>query len=669
MCKFFTFTRFTSLITLLCAFIICASPLNSQAITPPPQDKEDAALIPAKGTNGLWGYVDASSRKVRIEPRYAGVELFRQGFAIVKRGENKTGIINRAGVEVLSPTHNYIDRAFYYVEGGKAVVLPGLFTVNDGKEGLFDASKGWIIPQGTCEGEIWVDKNGFASCDGVDYSPGGHAYKAPKGFKIAQRDALTRTFIIENKNEDKNEEPAMGAMREDGKLFISAKYHDLQIIPAIPLWLGSTIDSKIVSKLKQGKLPDIRDDEDIMTVEVLDASGKVLRSFRANKYPYISGETYDYISKGAEHSINARSGAEVGEKLPKADPGTGFQVYKDGSKYGVKDRSGNVSVKATYGYIYDLGGGLFAVAGRHEYYVNNQGVIDGTGKVIIPSKYCSIEPSSYPTRDSGPLLCWEYSSSTSKGGYWLIDRTGRTISPHAYLNTFYFNSSGQAEAVLQGGGHGVLDYTGKEILPFIYSSIFDELRMANDDQADIKTTPAEALYRVEKNGLWGIYNGEGKELLPIKYGYIAMGKNYSPNGYAVLEDKERQLHGLFELRSGIVIPPLYDSVLILPERFIGELPGGENSHDKRTYVFMDRKGKTVSRVEYTVLEWFPEIKVLAARVDYDHDYALLDPRSGKAVTAAIYNYIQPEPPAGFWTDTGSGRELVDANGKASRMGN
>ncbi len=655
-------------IFLFCALLFSAFPVFLQAREAPRQSKEDSALFPAQGDNGLWGYVDAATRESRIPPQFTSAELFSDGFAVVHKGPGKVGLIDRSGKEILPATHSGITRAFYYLTGDEKPVLPGLFKVEDAYgDGLFDAYKGWIIPQGTCEDTMWIKEDRSAHCDGVYYDPDGRSYEAPRGFRISQRDKPTKTFIIERKAQ--NKEPAQGVMREDGSLLIPAKYHDLQIIPAVPLWLGSTVDSKIISKLKQGKIPDIPSDEDYITVEVLNASGKVLRSFRAGKYPYISGETYEYISGGERRTINARTSAEMGEVLPKGDQAVGFRVYKDGNKYGIKSSNGNITVNATYGYIYDLGGGLFAVADRAEYYVNNRGVIDGNGKIIIPFKYCSIEPASYPSRTSGPLVCWEYSNSSGEGGYRLLDRAGRILSPHAYATAFYFNTSGQAEVGLSNGGNGVIDYTGKEILPCIYTTVFDELRLSEDSSGPEKiTTPAEALYLVEKNNLWGIYNGTGKEILPIKYGFIIIGDNYVPDGYALLEDEKRKLRGIFELSSGLVIPPLYDRIEVLPEGFIGRLPGETGPYDEHNFVFLDRKGKELSAAEYVGVDWYPEIKVLVGRVE-QRKCALLDPRTGKPITAAIYKYVEPVPPVGFRTDTGNGEELLDANLKPLRMGN
>lgn len=661
-------------IFLLSALLFSAFPVSSQALEPPRQSKEDAALFPAQGANGLWGYVDAVTRQNRIPPQFTSAGLFSDGFAVVRKGAGKAGLIDRSGREILPATHSDITRAFYYVTADEKPVLPGLFKVEGAHgDGLFDAYKGWIIPEGTCEEEIWVKEDKSAHCDGVYYDPGGRSYEAPRGFRIAQRDKLTKTFIIERKAQ--NREPAQGVMREDGSLLIPTKYHDLQSIPTIPLWIGSKADAKIVSTLMKGKIPDIPKDEDYITVEVLDASGKVLRTFRAGKYPYVSGETYEYISGGERRAVNARTGTAT-EAPPQGDQDAGFHAYKDGSKYGVKDKNNNITVKAVYGYIFDLGGGLFTVADKPEYEANNQGVIDGTGKVIIPFKYCSIEPSSYPSPVSGPLVAGEYHRIDGMFGtrdYRLIDRAGRVISRHAYSQNIYFNSSGQAEVSLTGqGGNGVIDYTGKEIIPPTYDSVTDELdleRARRGVKSEVKTKPEEALYTVEQNNLYGLYDGTGKELLPIKYGWIDVYNSYAPKGYALLENEERKLRGLFELSSGLVIPPLYDRIEVLPEGFIGRLPEETGPYDQHKFVFLNRKGKEVRAGEYVAVDWDPEINMLSARADHGHKYAILDPRTYKPITAAIYKYIEPVPPVGFRTDTGNGEELLDLNLKPLRMGN
>ena len=86
-------------------------------------------------------------------------------------------------------------------------------------------------------------------------------------------------------------------------------------------------------------------------------------------------------------------------------------------------------------------------------------------------------------------------------------------------------------------------------------------------------------------------------------------------------------------------------------------------------MFLNRKGKEVHAGEYVAVDWDPEINMLSARADHGHKYAILDPRTYKPITAAIYKYIEPVPPVGFRTDTGNGEELLDLNLKPLRMGN
>lgn len=60
----------------------------------------EEGLFPAKGENGLWGYIDARGNYV-IAPQYAGATSFLPNYAAVPLGDEEWGIIDRQGKMIL----------------------------------------------------------------------------------------------------------------------------------------------------------------------------------------------------------------------------------------------------------------------------------------------------------------------------------------------------------------------------------------------------------------------------------------------------------------------------------------------------------------------------------------------------------------------------------------
>lgn len=123
---------------------------------------DDDALYPARGDNGLYGYINARAEWV-IAPQFDGVGTFRGDYAIAIRypegfvndpddpfDEEEVaceGIIDRTGHFVLEPIARYIDAGYdgrYY--GGKDT---GIWVIcTDESDGFFDIPSGYYSGQG-----------------------------------------------------------------------------------------------------------------------------------------------------------------------------------------------------------------------------------------------------------------------------------------------------------------------------------------------------------------------------------------------------------------------------------------------------------------------------------------------------------------------------------------
>ncbi len=639
----------------------------------------DDSILPAPDSQGKWGYVEAATGKTLIAPQFSRADFFYDGVAIVsrtypeeaytvkttdgrtmRRVPEREGIIDKNGREIMPPLYEVkranTDMGFTW----RGAYIPRLFLVEggEGESLVLHADRGVIVPAGKHE-KIRFTAEGGVFCDGTYYTPDGARLSPPSGCEVARLEAETGMFRTRKKG--KRPDAPEGLMRPDGTVLIPAKYHEITAVPRAGLWLASRLDASVRATVARAILsggdPEISDDKDVMTVEVYDGSGRVLRSFRARWTPDVSGENYSYTSRGREYRVNARTGEGEPEKERPADS-SGYRVFKDGGLFGIKDAAQTVTVFPEYEELRSLRGGLFAGTKKKEYYNNNYGVIDGRGKEIVPFVYGGISPASYPAPDSGGLLCMKFEDVPQ---YWLLDRAGRFITPEAAPYTdsaFYFNAAGQA-VVYRSGKYGLIDHTGKEILPCELTDVTDDLRMSGGRD---KPLPREALYRVRRGDLWGLYDGRGQALINCRYGFIDTPNEPGEGWVRVEAVGDRNKNGLVNFRTGQVIPPQYTSVRVYPGFFLAYIHGNDTPDGREAHAVLNRQGRETAR--YGRAEWFEGPKVLAAR--QGKKYAILD---GGARALTPFKYVDVSKADGpfVWGRLETGSVLLDGKGREYRI--
>jgi len=657
----------------------------------------DVSIVPAPNAEGMWGYVDAITGKVLIAPRFYGADFFYDGIAIVSRSypdmahgvmvlnrEGKVkpatvvpvaeGLIDRNGRDILPARYDIIS------VNSNGTHIPRLFLLKNaqGATALFHTDKGYIVPPWKYKALSLTSEGGVFCDGGAYYDPGGKRHTPPAGCEITHVESETGLLRVRQK---KGAIPLKGVMRRDGSLLVPVKYHEIVAAPVVGVWLASRVDASARSMIKAAvltkRVPEIDEGADVLTVDVYDATGKVLRSFRARYHPTASGEYCTYQSKGRKYTVNARTWETMPEREEPADPTTGFQPFKEGNKYGIKNANGAVSVQALYDRMHSLGGGLFAATRQYEYYSDNWGVIDGNGREIIPFIYGGIEAASYPTRTTGPLHCMRFSSKEE--GYWLMGRNGRFLTPRnkPYGSRFYFNDVGLA-TVYRDGKHGVIAYSGKEVLPCEYKTVFDELGLRkNRDREEgeqgktdgntaetAKLTAKDSLFRVERNELWGVYDGTGKKLIPVQYGFIDMDNPNLEQGWVGVEDKKRQNRGLLNFRTGQTIAPIYSSVNIYPGFFLAYIHATKTDNNREVYIMLDRQGKEGTRYERA--KWLKDAGLLMVRTERNGKYALLD-GTGRQIYPFRCDAVWEAAASFVWCRTDAGKFLVDNTGREYRI--
>ena len=146
---------------------------------------------------------------------------------------------------------------------------------------------------------------------------------------------------------------------------------------------------------------------------------------------------------------------------------------------------------------------------------NKFGIIDKSGREIIPCKYDII----IPCRDEGVIL------AQLEGKWGLFSLTGDEIVPCKYDDLLEY-TDGLAAAELDGK-YGFIDNQGREIIPFVY---------------DDATSFHEGMARVGKGNLldrrYGYVNREGQEVISCKFLFAA---DYSEGLASVYTEDEEEL--------------------------------------------------------------------------------------------------------------------------------
>lgn len=281
-----------------------------------------------------------------------------------------------------------------------------------------------------------------------------------------------------------------------------------------------------------------------------------------------------------------------------------FNLYavKIDRKYKMIDKNGKEKTefrgfKYNYSYIYPTNFDLYIVKDwLEEYY----GLIDETGKEILPCHYKSIYPisSSVYVYKSVDIMCgddnkYEYSLVNKYGEhnwkeyeeivpftdylakckdkygrrYGLIDNRGYEIIPCECDEICIFND--KLIKIKKNGKYGLIDRMGYEIIPCEY----DDLFLINNNLIRFKlygkyglinkrnkvivwinyeeiTSFDDDFLRVKKNGKYGLIDKTGKEIIPCIYAYDDLTKTISIMN--IKETKKEQLFSKIALKETLI---------------------------------------------------------------------------------------------------------------------
>lgn len=236
---------------------------------------------------------------------------------------------------------------------------------------------------------------------------------------------------------------------------------------------------------------------------------------------------------------------------------------------------------------------------------NKQGVIDSTGRFIIPANYEAIRYISY-----GDCL-YILSSNGRKG---VADSTGRIICEPAYDEIDALNAS--AVAVSNNNRWGWISReNGKEIIGPRFSRVSKLYQ-----HPDFIVTDA--------NGKQGLLRSNGNVVLEGKYQDINS-RECTKDMY-VIAYKENGLYGLLDNQGRVLFSPTYSDISFAENNSL--LPVQQNGKAG----FIDTKGRLVVKPAYTSVKAFVKQRAV---VQLNSRYGVID-TTGKLIVPIEYDEIR-----------------------------
>lgn len=320
----------------------------------------------------------------------------------------------------------------------------------------------------------------------------------------------------------------------------------------------------------------------------------------ATKWEGILDESGNYVvTKPAQCSILNRTGEvivpagtfdSIGSPLSGNSFAGGYTPALKGSRLMMIDSAGTV--------VKELGDGFSSIGIQADgmYIVNKgdlQGVIDSTGKILLPFNYQNIE------YNNGI-----FNATLPNGQPATLDRMGKTIvNGYAYR---YKN----AELLLLGD-NALYDIHGKEIVP---KEKYDRINLGD-----------YGFVVVSKNGRYGILNTDGHELYPCQLAATGIASARSLIVY-----KDDFANGLLDISGELVVDfGKYTLYEILPSGFITAGDSGTGGH----MGLLSPDGVLVIPCAYDSIQELPGGYFVASR---GYDRQLFDINGNLVIETGVY---------------------------------
>lgn len=288
-------------------------------------------------------------------------------------------------------------------------------------------------------------------------------------------------------------------------------------------------------------------------VGVIDKSGKVLINpeyldvFIPNPSKpvfvcYTNSDTFKFLNEKGEELYKEFDEVTA---LQTSDLNLDFEKkvlrFKKDDKYGLIDYSGNIIVSANYDELTSLKNKPGEILAKKN---NKVGVLDSAGNEKIDLKYDSVIGDEYGTEDFGYTKAGYIVGTKGENGYiyGYFDNFGEKvldINFESISRVLKYDEDNIYLVVMTNGKKGVYKNSKKII----------EQNYQNINYAD-----NSKIFVVKRNSNYGIFNCEGKEILPVKY------KAYNLAGDYISVENETGQKELYDVNGNKVSNLNYRSV-------------------------------------------------------------------------------------------------------------
>jgi hypothetical protein len=226
------------------------------------------------------------------------------------------------------------------------------------------------------------------------------------------------------------------------------------------------------------------------------------------------------------------------------------------------------------------------------------GFVNNAGALFVPCIYDQKE---------GPFNGMWMAGKGGKYGY--VNGKGFVV-PCIYEEALY---KGGIFRVQKDGKWGMLDKSGKPLLACAY-----------DDIADFKTgyydkspVTGDDLAKVKKGGKYGAVNGLGKLVVPVMFDDVDI-KNFYSTETKLVKVKKGELWGIADLEGKLIAPCVYEKIYGYQSGMCKTL---KKVNSELAAVFLDKNGEE----KFSIKDWY-QVK------DYfDGDYVEYNPGSGSKI--------------------------------------
>lgn len=332
-------------------------------------------------------------------------------------------------------------------------------------------------------------------------------------------------------------------------LFLSVSLKPIPVIPAVNRLLILFLLTLQSLHLAAQQLPELIPYRKGKLWGFADSTGKIRIEPQWDGVEFFEGD-YAHISAGGKNGLINRKG----EVVVKPDYLIGEEIapgyYRiGGEQKGVINRKGQVIVKPVYESVMAIAPGFFWVRKYNEDRTRSLvGLVDSTGKELLPAAYFSIEYADIPDpalfiihTDPGSELLL-YNAALQK----IVYQTSGTLRP------LYKKEPLLCESIDER--YGLINAAGRRVIPAVYLHIAMEEQSVYDFRKDSFINFKYIVANKSNSSVQALFDSTGKPVLDHRFDRI----NVYQNGFIVAHDSSDQLTPVMDLQGYPVLEAPWD---------------------------------------------------------------------------------------------------------------